>query len=111
MEVHRLTEGERSEPEDPETQVFLCDKWLRTVDGDVELRSGKCKGSVLHDHTYSYITILLYTVFMFSLSPVIATLLLNSVFTEGRDGGEAEAAQTQTPAAAAGSLQVNLKGP
>uniref|UniRef100_A0A671UZK7 Zgc:152891 n=1 Tax=Sparus aurata TaxID=8175 RepID=A0A671UZK7_SPAAU len=27
--------------EGPEVQVFLCDRWLRTADGDVELRSGK----------------------------------------------------------------------
>lgn len=34
VEVCRLTK-------DPETQVFLCDRWLRTADGDVELRSRK----------------------------------------------------------------------
>ncbi|KAM9348490.1 polyunsaturated fatty acid lipoxygenase ALOX15B [Symphorus nematophorus] len=33
--------GTQPEDPDPEVQVFLCDKWLRTADGDVELRSGK----------------------------------------------------------------------
>ncbi|XP_020489030.2 polyunsaturated fatty acid lipoxygenase ALOX15B [Labrus bergylta] len=28
-------------PGDPNIQVFLCDRWLRTADGDIELRSGK----------------------------------------------------------------------
>ncbi|XP_056253527.1 hydroperoxide isomerase ALOXE3 [Seriola aureovittata] len=41
VEVRRLAGGEGSEPADPEPQVFLCDRWLRTADGDVELRSGK----------------------------------------------------------------------
>uniref|UniRef100_A0A3Q4MYF1 Zgc:152891 n=1 Tax=Neolamprologus brichardi TaxID=32507 RepID=A0A3Q4MYF1_NEOBR len=38
VEVCRLTKGQGS---DSETQVFLCDRWLRPADGDVELRSGK----------------------------------------------------------------------
>uniref|UniRef100_A0A672YF86 Hydroperoxide isomerase ALOXE3-like n=1 Tax=Sphaeramia orbicularis TaxID=375764 RepID=A0A672YF86_9TELE len=29
-------------PEDPKVEVFLCDRWLRSRDGDVELRSEKC---------------------------------------------------------------------
>ncbi|XP_028277858.1 arachidonate 15-lipoxygenase B [Parambassis ranga] len=33
----------------PETQVFLCDRWLRTADGDVELRSRKL--CLLQDET------------------------------------------------------------
>nr|XP_046267353.1 polyunsaturated fatty acid lipoxygenase ALOX15B [Scatophagus argus]XP_046267354.1 polyunsaturated fatty acid lipoxygenase ALOX15B [Scatophagus argus] len=37
VEVRRLAET----PEDPEVQVFLCDRWLQTANGDVELRSGK----------------------------------------------------------------------
>ncbi|KAM7373859.1 hypothetical protein PAMP_006549 [Pampus punctatissimus] len=50
VEVSRLTDGQAEEEErggegsgseDPEPQVFLCNRWLRTVDGDVELRSGK----------------------------------------------------------------------
>ncbi|XP_035480330.2 polyunsaturated fatty acid lipoxygenase ALOX15B isoform X3 [Scophthalmus maximus] len=41
VEVRRLAEGSGSRPEDPETQVFLCDRWLRAADGDVTLRSGK----------------------------------------------------------------------
>lgn len=50
VEVCRLADGQAEEegrggagPEDPEVQVFLCDRWLRAADGDVELRSGKCK--------------------------------------------------------------------
>lgn len=50
VEVRRLADRQAEEggeggtaPEDPEVQVFLCDRWLRTADGDVELRSGKCK--------------------------------------------------------------------
>uniref|UniRef100_A0A3Q4MYG0 Zgc:152891 n=1 Tax=Neolamprologus brichardi TaxID=32507 RepID=A0A3Q4MYG0_NEOBR len=35
VEVCRLTKGQGS---DSETQVFLCDRWLRPADGDVELR-------------------------------------------------------------------------
>ncbi|TMS14027.1 Arachidonate 15-lipoxygenase B [Larimichthys crocea] len=48
VEVRRLADRQAEEggeggtaPEDPEVQVFLCDRWLRTADGDVELRSGK----------------------------------------------------------------------
>ncbi|XP_030294877.1 arachidonate 15-lipoxygenase B [Sparus aurata] len=43
VEDGRAEEGGRggTEPEGPEVQVFLCDRWLRTADGDVELRSGK----------------------------------------------------------------------
>ncbi|XP_070700224.1 polyunsaturated fatty acid lipoxygenase ALOX15B [Pempheris klunzingeri] len=50
MEVRRLGDGQTEAggrgatgavPEDPDVQVFLCDRWLRTADGDVELRSGK----------------------------------------------------------------------
>ncbi|XP_038564779.1 polyunsaturated fatty acid lipoxygenase ALOX15B isoform X2 [Micropterus salmoides] len=48
VEVRRLADrqaeqGGRSQtgPEDPKLQVFLCERWLRTTDGDVELRSGK----------------------------------------------------------------------
>uniref|UniRef100_A0A7N8XSL7 Uncharacterized LOC113143111 n=1 Tax=Mastacembelus armatus TaxID=205130 RepID=A0A7N8XSL7_9TELE len=41
VEVRRLAEGLGLGPEDTETQVFLCDRWLQTADGDVELRSGK----------------------------------------------------------------------
>ncbi|XP_051250700.1 polyunsaturated fatty acid lipoxygenase ALOX15B [Dicentrarchus labrax] len=44
VEVRRLAEeGGRGgkTPEEPEVQVFLCDRWLQTADGDVELRSGK----------------------------------------------------------------------
>lgn len=43
VEVRMLTVEEGSEPEDPETQVFLCERWLRTTDGDIQLRSVKCK--------------------------------------------------------------------
>nr|XP_024655757.1 hydroperoxide isomerase ALOXE3 [Maylandia zebra] len=38
VEVCRLSKSQGS---DSETQVFLCDRWLRPADGDVELRSGK----------------------------------------------------------------------
>ncbi|XP_036974766.1 polyunsaturated fatty acid lipoxygenase ALOX15B isoform X1 [Acanthopagrus latus] len=48
VEVREVTDGRAeeggrggTEPEGPEVQVFLCDRWLRTADGDVELRSGK----------------------------------------------------------------------
>ncbi|KAM4726643.1 polyunsaturated fatty acid lipoxygenase ALOX15B [Anableps anableps] len=41
VEVRQRVKGQGSVPEGSETQVFLCDKWLRTADGDVELRSGK----------------------------------------------------------------------
>ncbi|XP_071362468.1 polyunsaturated fatty acid lipoxygenase ALOX15B isoform X2 [Trachinotus anak] len=41
VEVRRQAERQGSGPEDPEAQVFLCDRWLRTADGDVDLRSGK----------------------------------------------------------------------
>lgn len=40
VEVCRLSKSQGS---DSETQVFLCDRWLRLADGDVELRSGKCE--------------------------------------------------------------------
>lgn len=40
VEVCRLSKSQGS---DSETQVFLCDRWLRPADGDVELRSGKCE--------------------------------------------------------------------
>ncbi|XP_040906769.1 polyunsaturated fatty acid lipoxygenase ALOX15B [Toxotes jaculatrix] len=40
VEVRRLAENLGSDPEDPETQVFPCGRWLRAADGDVELRSG-----------------------------------------------------------------------
>ncbi|KAF1378100.1 hypothetical protein PFLUV_G00186430 [Perca fluviatilis] len=36
VEVRRLADGPETDPE-----VFLCDRWLRPADGDVELRSGK----------------------------------------------------------------------
>ncbi|XP_026213280.1 hydroperoxide isomerase ALOXE3 isoform X2 [Anabas testudineus] len=49
VEVCRLTEGPGSGPEDPEIQVFLCNRWLQTADGDVELRSGKL--CLLQDET------------------------------------------------------------
>lgn len=35
--------GSGSGSEVPEWQVFLCNRWLRSSDGDVELHSGKCK--------------------------------------------------------------------
>uniref|UniRef100_A0A3Q0S5U3 Zgc:152891 n=1 Tax=Amphilophus citrinellus TaxID=61819 RepID=A0A3Q0S5U3_AMPCI len=38
VEVCRLGKGQGS---DPETQVFLCDRWLQVTDGDMDLRSGK----------------------------------------------------------------------
>uniref|UniRef100_A0A3Q2U365 Zgc:152891 n=1 Tax=Fundulus heteroclitus TaxID=8078 RepID=A0A3Q2U365_FUNHE len=38
---NRVEVRQRTIAEDSEAQVFLCDKWLRTSDGDVELRSGK----------------------------------------------------------------------
>ncbi|KAM4547140.1 polyunsaturated fatty acid lipoxygenase ALOX15B [Fundulus diaphanus] len=41
VEVRQRTIAQRPMSEDSEPQVFLCDKWLRTSDGDVELRSGK----------------------------------------------------------------------
>ncbi|XP_035522311.1 polyunsaturated fatty acid lipoxygenase ALOX15B [Morone saxatilis] len=44
VEVRRMAEEGRqggTTPEEPEVQVFLCDRWLQTADGDVELRSGK----------------------------------------------------------------------
>ncbi|XP_070839453.1 polyunsaturated fatty acid lipoxygenase ALOX15B [Chaetodon trifascialis] len=46
VEVRRLAyrqEGGRggTGPEDTAVQVFLCDRWLRMADGNVELRSGK----------------------------------------------------------------------
>jgi len=43
VEVRRRADVRVSSPEDPETQVFLSDRWLRTAEGDVELRSGKCE--------------------------------------------------------------------
>lgn len=43
VEVRRPTQGPGFRPEDPEIQVFLCNRWLQAADGDVELRSGKCK--------------------------------------------------------------------
>lgn len=50
VEVREVEDGRAeeggTEPEGPEVQVFLCDRWLRTADGDVELRSGKCKTSL-----------------------------------------------------------------
>lgn len=39
----RVNKTETDTPEEPEVQVFLCDRWLRAEDGPVELRSGKCK--------------------------------------------------------------------
>ncbi|MED6264270.1 hypothetical protein CHARACLAT_013037 [Characodon lateralis] len=41
VEIRQCTKDQEPEPESSETQVFCCDKWLRTADGDVELRSGK----------------------------------------------------------------------
>ncbi|XP_037603547.1 polyunsaturated fatty acid lipoxygenase ALOX15B [Sebastes umbrosus] len=47
VEVRRLADGQAAEEgrgvtgAGPEVQVFLCDRWLRPADGDVELRSGK----------------------------------------------------------------------
>uniref|UniRef100_UPI0037E8228A hydroperoxide isomerase ALOXE3 n=1 Tax=Semicossyphus pulcher TaxID=241346 RepID=UPI0037E8228A len=46
VEVRKLADeeeraGRGAGPEEPDVQVFLCDRWLRTVDGDIELRSGK----------------------------------------------------------------------
>ncbi|KAG7515431.1 hydroperoxide isomerase ALOXE3-like [Solea senegalensis] len=41
VEVRRQHERPGSRPEDAETQVFHCDRWLQTGDGDMELRSGK----------------------------------------------------------------------
>uniref|UniRef100_A0A3Q1ELP6 Zgc:152891 n=1 Tax=Acanthochromis polyacanthus TaxID=80966 RepID=A0A3Q1ELP6_9TELE len=41
VEVCRL--ADRQEGAEPETQVFLCDRWLQTADEGVELRSGKCE--------------------------------------------------------------------
>ncbi|XP_047463520.1 polyunsaturated fatty acid lipoxygenase ALOX15B [Mugil cephalus] len=41
VEVRGPAAGPGSAPEDAEAQVFLCDRWLRPADGDVELRSGK----------------------------------------------------------------------
>ncbi|XP_054482503.1 hydroperoxide isomerase ALOXE3 [Anoplopoma fimbria] len=45
VEVRRLEDGRGGTgagPErDPQVQVFLCDRWLRPAEGDVELRSGK----------------------------------------------------------------------
>nr|XP_020442878.1 arachidonate 15-lipoxygenase B-like [Monopterus albus] len=41
VEVRRLAGEPGSGSEDPELQVFLCDRWLQTANGGVELRSGK----------------------------------------------------------------------
>ncbi|KAM3869033.1 polyunsaturated fatty acid lipoxygenase ALOX15B [Diretmus argenteus] len=47
VEVRRLTDRQAEEdrqqarPEDPEVEVFPCDRWLQSADGDVELRTGK----------------------------------------------------------------------
>ncbi|XP_043997692.1 polyunsaturated fatty acid lipoxygenase ALOX8 [Gambusia affinis] len=41
VELRQRAKGQEPRPDGSETQVFLCDKWLRTADGDVELRSGK----------------------------------------------------------------------
>ncbi|KAM3601904.1 uncharacterized protein V6R79_020922 [Siganus canaliculatus] len=42
VEVRSQAEdGERRGPDDPDVQVFLCDKWLRVSDGNIELRTGK----------------------------------------------------------------------
>ncbi|XP_034033485.1 arachidonate 15-lipoxygenase B [Thalassophryne amazonica] len=58
VEVCRLTDGQVEEdrprgkgvwPVDPEVEVFLCDRWLQSTDGDVELRSGKL--CLLQDET------------------------------------------------------------
>ncbi|XP_040006284.1 hydroperoxide isomerase ALOXE3 isoform X3 [Xiphias gladius] len=49
VEVRELAERPGSGPEGSETQVFPCDKWLQTADGDVELRRGKL--SLLKDET------------------------------------------------------------
>ncbi|MEQ2184987.1 hypothetical protein GOODEAATRI_013555 [Goodea atripinnis] len=43
VEIRQCTKDQEPEPESSESQVFCCDKWLRTADGDVELRSGKCE--------------------------------------------------------------------
>uniref|UniRef100_A0A667ZDK3 Zgc:152891 n=1 Tax=Myripristis murdjan TaxID=586833 RepID=A0A667ZDK3_9TELE len=31
----------RAGPEDPEVEAFMCERWLRSADGDMELRSGE----------------------------------------------------------------------
>ncbi|XP_007540983.2 arachidonate 15-lipoxygenase B [Poecilia formosa] len=41
VELRQRVKGQEPRPNGSDTQVFLCDKWLRTADGDVELRSGK----------------------------------------------------------------------
>nr|XP_015798083.2 hydroperoxide isomerase ALOXE3 [Nothobranchius furzeri] len=37
VEVRHVVDG----TDDSQTQMFLCDRWLKTADGDIELRSGK----------------------------------------------------------------------
>ncbi|XP_075994012.1 polyunsaturated fatty acid lipoxygenase ALOX15B [Genypterus blacodes] len=37
----KKAEKKEAGPEDPEVQVFLCDRWLQSADGDVELRTEK----------------------------------------------------------------------
>ncbi|KAF3705496.1 Arachidonate 15-lipoxygenase B [Channa argus] len=49
VDVLRLAEEPGSGPEHPETQVFLCNRWLQTADGNVELRSEKL--CLLRDET------------------------------------------------------------
>ncbi|XP_029303447.1 hydroperoxide isomerase ALOXE3 isoform X2 [Cottoperca gobio] len=42
VEVRRVVDSSVTGPErDPDVQMFLCDRWLRPAEGDVELRSGK----------------------------------------------------------------------
>ncbi|TNN75964.1 Hydroperoxide isomerase ALOXE3 [Liparis tanakae] len=53
VEVRELAGGREAGPGvtgagpegEPQVQEFLCDRWLRPAEGDVELRSGKCENS------------------------------------------------------------------
>lgn len=117
VEVCRLTKGQGSHSE---TQVFLCDRWLRPADGDVELRSGKCEWRLMtvrrkQRHVDPSTKISLCPHITLQVCPCKSSplnlkqfflLLVHSVFAGGGDRREAEAAEAQTAATSAAAHQV-----
>uniref|UniRef100_A0A3B5AMP0 Hydroperoxide isomerase ALOXE3-like n=1 Tax=Stegastes partitus TaxID=144197 RepID=A0A3B5AMP0_9TELE len=65
VEVRGLADGQ--EGAESQTQVFLCDRWLQTADEDVDLRTGKCKITLI---------IIIIVVVINSIAVVIGLLCL-----------------------------------
>lgn len=102
MEVRQRVRGQEPEIQGSEPLVFLCDKWLRTADGDVELRGGKREIIFGPSERAERLLVLL----PLTHESLTLSFVSCSVFTGRRNRGEAEAAPTQRAEASTGAHQV-----